>query len=694
MHESLQTKTGRFALREHLTALAVLAAANIVLFRDYWLGEKVFSGKDFLTAFYPLLNFQTDCLQGGSWPLWNPFMNFGYPYVEHYVNSAFFPTHLLMGLVTGSSLFLIQRELLFWIIVGGFGIYLCVRELGLRTTTGIISGLSFMGCGQIIALPQWSMIVYNAACFPYILLGYHRAKRFGRAFNTLSILFLAFTIYGGYIVTTVLGIYLFAAYVLIDAFRSRNMRFGFRYLGITVTATVALTLPKLLPLYGSMGAGPRLSYAPGSGPFDTFNIIEPYNFLSLLLPVKYYFSLFLGTAGILALINGSLRMSLRPSSLAIMTILSGWLLMSGSDGSPSLLRDAASFLPFMRLVRNDWLSWFFPSIFAILFLARQIEAFFVESDRRSRYITGGIYALLLTLTFLWAFNTELYFGAFFVHGAVAAALLYAPDMRIPSFPPGSVAAALLFVELVTVLHRVDVNVPPVRQEDRLLLTIADQGSVSRSYRDDNHIRSAFRAVAVDDRLRPTIDQARQHPILHSGLHGMPAVNYAQEQYGMFIDDMNLKRFSGWWYNTQERYEFIDLKDKQLLPRMEGMPLFALLDLQSQQLTETHVAWEHLSCSSFDFRVTAQFPSALLLHQMYDRRWTVEVNGDQVSPELVNGHFMGIRLEHGSHAVTFRFRDRTFTAALAISGIALLLLLAWTIRLALRHQHNTPEVPRS
>ncbi len=671
--------------REHAISLAVLATASFILYFDYWLGAKVFSGKDFLTAFYPLLNFQTDCLQGGSWPLWNPFMNFGYPYVEHYVNSALFPTHLFMGLVTGSSLFLIQRELLFWILVGGFGIYLCVREFGLRSTTGIIAGISFMGCGQLIALPQWSTLVYNAACFPYLILGYHRAKRLDSAFHPLSLTFMTFTIYGGYIVTTVLGIYLFGTYVVIDAALSRKPLFGVRYLGITIALAVALTLPKLLPLYAGMGAGPRLAYSPpGDGTLETFNIISPYNLLSLLLPVKYYFSLFLGTAGILAIIHSTIRKRLRFSAFAAMTALSGWLLLSGTDGSPSLLRDAASFLPFMRLVRNDWLSWFFPSIFAILFLARPIEELFFENADRSRYIAGAIYATLLTLAFLNAYEKRLYGNAYAFHFGIAAAALFLPSLRKPGLLHAA-AVALVLIELTIVWHRINIDASLVRLGDRMQFTIVDQMSISRSYLEDNRIRSvggerfAMDVTAIDDQLRPTIDEARRQPVLFSGLHGMPSVGYSQVQYGKFIDDMNMKRFSGWWYNTQERYEFIRIKESPLLEDLNGIPLYMFTGRSGRSLPDA-VRLTSLSCSSFGFTIDAPEPGILFLMQMFDERWSAYVNGRPAAVHRANDAFMGLGIAQGSSEIVLTFTDKLFTWSVGISLSVLAGIVGWMINL--------------
>jgi hypothetical protein len=661
----------------NILALAVLALVNGIVYYDYWLGDKIFSGKDFLTAFYPLINFQSDCLQDGSWPLWNPFMNFGFPYVEHYINSALFPTHLIMGLVSGSSVMILQREILLWIIVGGFGVYLCVRELGLSPLTGILAGASFMACGQITALPQWNSLTYNAACFPYLILGYHRAKVRGTSLNALSVAFLTFSILGGYTVTTVLGIYLFAGYVLLDAAHSRKVPFALRYLAVTGLASCLLALPKLLPLYAGLNAGPRLASAapPPGAPRDTFNIISVYNLWSLLLPVKFYFSLFLGSLGVLAFVSALLRREVRVSPLLAMTVLSGWLLLSGTDGSPSLLRSLASFLPFMHLVRNEWLSWFYPSIFAILFLAPHVESFLTERTFRDRAIAAGICSGLLSLGFVLVFDARLYAGAYATHLVIMAAWAcvgFLPEHRQLR---GALAIMLVTAELVLVFSRVSVDVPPLKDQGRILYTIVDQGSVSRSYEEDNGLRSGFRAVAVQDHLRPSIDDARNRPVLISGLSGDPTYNLYPEQYGRFIDFMNLKRFSGWWYNTQERFDFIRLKDSPLLGALEGQSLFQLYDLGNGSPLPDSVSFTKLTCAKFSFTVNTTVPSFLLLRQMFDDRWSVRMDGQRTVPVRAEEFFMGVPVGPGAHHIDFLFSDPRFTVGAWISFMTLVSLIS-------------------
>ncbi len=666
-----------------------LMVVNFIIYRDYWLGLNVFSGKDFLTCFHLLLNFQSDCLQQGSWPLWNPFLNFGYPYIDHYINSAFFPTHLLLGLTSGTTITVIQWELLAWIFVGAFGIYLCLRDSGLSLLTAVIAASCFMGCGQMTALPQWSTLIYNASCFPFLIYGYHRAKNTGKQLSFVSIVFLALSILGGYIVSTVLGMYLFGFYVLLDALMSRRLLFAVRYLSITVLSAILLSLPKLVPLYLGMSAGPRMgSSTPPGAPLDTFNIISPYNFFSLLLPVKFYFSIFIGTVIILAIIRAIISRSIRITPLLIMTLLTGWLLLSGSDGHESLLRSAASYLPFMKLVRNDWLSWYYPSIFAILWSAPLIESYLSDRSFRNRLLTLLFFTGILSTTFFLSYSTELYRSAYLAQLAVAAGWTMLTCLNRYKPLHAAAATALITMEFVMVFMRTAVDAPPRRENDRVFYTVVDQGSVSRSLMDNNRIHSGFAAVAVQDHLRPSIDDTIKWPYLTSGLDGDPGYNLYPGQYGKFIDAMNLKRFSGWWYNTQENYDFMRLKDTPMLTMLEGQPLFQLRDgTDVTRASSGQASFNALSCSSFSFTAGAEVPSFFLLRQMFDRRWMVTIDDKPAKPVRAEGYFMGVPLEAGTHKITYIFKDIYFYYSVWISGLTLLSLLAYSFFLQSRYKQS-------
>lgn len=656
--------TDRTKFLRELGALALIFLIQFVIYREYWTGSKFFTGKDLLTAFSLLLNFQSDCLQEGSLPLWNPFMNFGYPFVEHYSNSMFFPTHLLMGLVTGSSLLLIQREIMFWIFMGGVGTYFVVREQGLSGPTGIIAAAGYMFCGQMMALPQWHVLIYNAACFPWLLYGYFRTIRTGRPLSPVSIAFLAFTIFGGHITTTVLGIYVFAAFVIIDGLMNRRIALAGKYLACTLLFALAITAPKLLPMYESLKLNPRMNNPVISK--DPYNIVNSYSFLSYLIPVKYYFSIQIGQIAVVAACYALIRRSVRLTPLLVMFLLTAWLLTVDGEGNISLLRRIAEVFPLMRLVRNEWFEWFYPSLFLILFLARHIEEFITE--KRAAFVFGaaGLCIAITTIAFFSAYDTGLHWKAYLTHcvlAAVAGGLAFLPDktaMRL------TIASILVCCECLLVFSRINVDEPPQWLGDRWGITVTHQIAASRSYRDSQLVAQKFAVAARDDSTRPSISDSRRDIRLSSGLDGN------------FMDSMNYKRFAGWWYNAQERYDFIQLKDSPQLAAMEGLPLYVLLGQQDFKPAGT-VSFDAISCSGFDFSVASPDPSYFLLHQFFDSRWKAAVDGNELPIERVNGYFMGVRLPEGNHKLKLMFSDRYFTAGLIISGITLCGLLFLRLR---------------
>lgn len=670
-HESGISGTVR-SFTGHLPYFCILILVNFFIYHDYWFSNKIFTGKDFLTSFYPLLNFQTDCLQEKSWPLWNPFMNFGYPFVGHYINTAFFPTHLIMGLVTGSTLTIVHWELLLWIIIGGLGIYLCVLELEASRLAGVICGVSFMFCGQLIPLPQWSLLVYNASCFPYLLLGYHRAMRLNEPLNLVSIAFLSMTIFGGYIVATVLGIYIFIGYVLIDSLINKRFFFGVKYLSLTLVVSVLITLPKLVPLYNGMGTGPRMTSpesALSGAPKDTFNLINSYNFMSLLIPVKYYFSLYIGELSIIALIYGITKKVIRVNTLFLMSIFSAWFLMVDKQGDVSLLRSLSYFLPLMKLVRNEWLYWFYPSIFAILYISKYIDGFLSDENVRPRLISVGIFFVLLSAIFFYGYNVSIYYRAYLTHIVLAVLWFSVTFLNRRKRLMTVFSALLIAAEFFIVFSRVNIDEPPVREGDNIRIAVVDQASVSRSFMDDNRARYKFYASAMQDHLRPSIDQSRHWPYLISGLGGDLTYNMSPEQYGRFIDYMNLKRFTGWWYNTQERFDFIRIKDSALLAQMENQPLFVLFNQTTGEPMDS-VSFDRISCSDFTFTAKTKQPGFLLLHQIFDKRWNLYIDKKEQPLLLANNFFMGLNIEPGEHVVEFVFRDKNFTVSVIVSIITL------------------------
>ena len=664
---------------EHGLHLLLIAVANAVIYFDHWAGTTVFTGKDTFTAYMPLINFQADCLREGSLPLWNPFLNFGFPYVEDVLNSTFFPTHFLMALVTGSSMVIYQRELLFWIFLGGAGIYLCVREFGSSGPAGVVAAVSFMFCGQLVSLPTWSIIVYNACCFPYLILGYHRAKRRDDPLSLVSIIFLALTQYAGYVSSSVHGMYYFAGYVFVDSLLSRRPRFGITYLVVTAVPAMLIAMPKLLPIALSMGDYERMSVAEARA--NPLEIISLYNFLSFLLPVKYYFSVYIGQMSFLAVIYAAIRRTIRVDALLVLAVLSGWLLLVDGQGNFSLLHTAANaVLPMMKLTRNEWMYWNYPLTFGILYCAKYFDALLRDDGWRHKALAGGVLAAALTTAYLGAYDTSVHAEAYAVHLALvggwtaAAVFLRREGLRTAA------VALLVLVEFLAVFNRTTVDRPYRLTGNTMDVMLTHQVYSSMSFRDDELVRQTMPYRVLWDADRPAVSDSRRVPLLISGLDGN------------FVDNMNQKRFTGWWYNTQERFDFVALKESPMLAQLDGQPLFTHYRKGTASELPGVATFDAISCSDLSFTVRASEPGFFLLRQMYDPRWRVDIDGTETRPVRADRYFMGVEVGPGEHRLHFVFSDAAFTASLAAAALTLAGAIAAAVVRARRRRSAPGTAP--
>ncbi len=74
-------------------------------------------------------------------------------------------------------------------------------------------------------------------------------------------------------------------------------------------------------------------------------------------------------------------------------------------------------------------------------------------------------------------------------------------------------------------------------------------------------------------------------------------------------------------------------------------------------------------------VTSSFPGLLVLTDLHAPGWIAEEAGRRLPILRADGYFRAVALPAGTHRVVFRYRPITFYAGAAVSGLALLVLLA-------------------
>lgn len=662
-----------FKRLSHLPYLLLLALLNVIVYFDFWSGSLVISARDFLLLSQPIHNFQNDCIKAGTFPFWNPFIDYGYPWMEHYANTAFAVPQFFYYLIVGSDLMKIQNFEFLLILLGGVGTYLCANELTRSKLSSLISAICFMFCSQMALVPNWDPIVLNASFFSFMLYGYHRAVNRQSSLSLVSIFFTSQFIVGGYMSASVLGLYFFAFYVMVDSLINKRAGFSLRYFVQTIVASLLIALPKLVSIYISMKSGPKLGH--GHQPYpDPVSNLNYNDLLSFFLPVKYFYSVYVGFLPIMILLYVVLRKKLRPDPLLISFVVTSWYLIVDSSGNFTLLKLFLHHLPFLRFATNEWLYWFFPSTFLILYAARHVTSFF-EDQAKIKLLTFLSYVAVISGVYFVAYG-DMHVKTYYLQILSALALAAGILSGRPALA-ASVSIMALLVNFMFVLGWTNIHEPAVKTPTTISIATTDQHGVSHSFRDGNLVMRRKVVQIERDESRPSVDDSRRFPYLVS------AIDAGGYEY-MLIENLNNKRFAGTFYNTQPKYEYqqITIEEKMML---DGQPVVYLMD-SAGRFSADAVKIDKISCREFSFTTMADTGTHLILNQMHDPRWKVSVNDAAGEIIRANKYFMGVRLGPGVNKVSLVFSDRAFVVSSCISAFTVIVLAGMAI-FRMRRQRN-------
>lgn len=167
---------------------------------------------DILDINLPWRYFISECLQNGVLPLWNPYMNCGFPQTADPM--TWYPVSWAVGFLFGNDLISIQYEYVFHIFIGGVGFYKLGELLSLKRETRLILSISFMFSGLFISNAQHFGWIVSAAWFPLIIYNYIKFCKTLKIKNgVIFVLLLFFQLTGGYA-----GFFIITAYILVALF--------------------------------------------------------------------------------------------------------------------------------------------------------------------------------------------------------------------------------------------------------------------------------------------------------------------------------------------------------------------------------------------------------------------------------------------------------------------------------------------
>ncbi len=105
--------------------------------------------------------FISESLYSNTFPWWNPYINYGIPQYGDMNNGYWNPFLWLIAKVFGYSVLTITLEEMFYILVGGWGIYKLARHFKISQNISLLSSLSYMSGGYIVGHLQHSTLLLD-----------------------------------------------------------------------------------------------------------------------------------------------------------------------------------------------------------------------------------------------------------------------------------------------------------------------------------------------------------------------------------------------------------------------------------------------------------------------------------------------------------------------------------------------------
>jgi hypothetical protein len=131
-----------------------------------------FLKNDAFNGYFPSKFFMSESIHSGHLPLWNPYINFGLPQYGDMNSGYWSPVTWLIASTVGYNAYTFTIELLFYILLGGLGMYKLLGFWNMSHTVKFIGGIAFMCCGYNIGHLQHFNWISGAAFLPWCLWAY------------------------------------------------------------------------------------------------------------------------------------------------------------------------------------------------------------------------------------------------------------------------------------------------------------------------------------------------------------------------------------------------------------------------------------------------------------------------------------------------------------------------------------------
>ncbi|MEJ7671655.1 MAG: hypothetical protein WKF59_02850 [Chitinophagaceae bacterium] len=114
----------------------------------------------------------SESIHDGHLPLWNPYINYGFPQYGDMSSGYWSPITWLIASTLGYNAYTFTIEVLAYLFIGAIGMYKLTRYFNLQNKVRFIAAIAYMCCGYNVGHLQHFNWLSGAAFLPWCMWGY------------------------------------------------------------------------------------------------------------------------------------------------------------------------------------------------------------------------------------------------------------------------------------------------------------------------------------------------------------------------------------------------------------------------------------------------------------------------------------------------------------------------------------------
>lgn len=150
---------------------------------------------DIMDIYLPWKYFVGESIRNGHLPLWNPFLNSGFPQMGD--PNTWYPVSWIIVLFRRYDVYSVHFEHLLHLYIAGIGMYKVAQQYKLSRTTSVLIGAAYMFSGFFVGNAQHTGWMISGAWFPFIYYYFIQLKNKPQLPTALKLGFCSFFMFSG-----------------------------------------------------------------------------------------------------------------------------------------------------------------------------------------------------------------------------------------------------------------------------------------------------------------------------------------------------------------------------------------------------------------------------------------------------------------------------------------------------------------